>query len=70
VFLFAPLSIHWVVCFWLHKVWRTVCEERPDNPCGTDGLRVEDKRSIIEGAVLEVRGLFFDSPSQPRGQSP
>jgi hypothetical protein len=25
--------------------------------------------SVIEGAVLEVRGLFSDGPSQPRGQS-
>jgi hypothetical protein len=69
VFLFTPLSICLAVCFWLHKVWQTVREERPDSLCGADSPRVEDERSVIEGAVLEVQGIFSDGPSQPRGQS-
>jgi hypothetical protein len=34
-----------------------------------DGLRCLHGRSIIKGVVVEVRGLFSDSPPQPRGQS-
>jgi hypothetical protein len=37
---------------------------------GADGPRAHRGGSVIEGAVLEVRGLFSDGPSQPRGQSP
>jgi hypothetical protein len=32
-----------------------------------DGLRCLHGRSVIEVAVLEVRGLFSDGPPQPRG---
>jgi hypothetical protein len=69
VFLFAFLLIHLARCFWLHKVWRTVREERPDNPRGADGLQVEDGRSIIRGAVREVRVAFSDGPPCPSGRS-
>jgi hypothetical protein len=34
-----------------------------------DSLRAHRGRSVVEGAVLEVRGLFSDGPSQPRKQS-
>jgi hypothetical protein len=34
-----------------------------------DGPRAHRGQSVIEGAVLEVRWLFSDGPSQPRGQS-
>jgi hypothetical protein len=34
-----------------------------------DGPQDHHGRSIIEGAVLEVLGLFSDGPSQPRGRS-
>jgi hypothetical protein len=33
------------------------------------GPRCLHGRSIIEGVVLEVRGLFLDGPPQPRRQS-
>jgi hypothetical protein len=36
---------------------------------GVDGPRAHHGWSVIEGAALEVRGLFLDGPSQPRGQS-
>jgi hypothetical protein len=35
----------------------------PDGPWAHHG------QSVIEGAVLEVRGLFSDGLPQPRGQS-
>jgi hypothetical protein len=60
VFLFAPLSIHLSVCFWLNNVWRTVREERLDSPCGTDGPRVEDGRSAA--APRTVRLGHVDGP--------
>jgi hypothetical protein len=34
-----------------------------------DGPRFLHRRSVTEGAVLEICGLFSDSPPQPRGQS-
>jgi hypothetical protein len=37
-------------------------QERPDSLSSADGQRVEDRPSVIEGAVLEVRGLFSDGP--------
>jgi hypothetical protein len=36
---------------------------------GSDGPLVHHGRSVIEGAVLEVRGLFSDVPPQTHGQS-
>jgi hypothetical protein len=36
---------------------------------GADGPWAHHRRSIIEGAVLEVGGLFSDSPPQPHRQS-
>jgi hypothetical protein len=66
VFLHAFRSIHFASGFLLHGVhgWsvlecRTVRE-------GADGPRAHHRRFVIEGAVLEVRGLFSDNPSQPR----
>jgi hypothetical protein len=44
------------------KVWRTVREVRPDSPYNADGPWVEDKRSIFQGAVLEVREAISDGP--------
>jgi hypothetical protein len=61
--------------------WRMV-REKLDSPSvlrvlecwtvrdGADGPRAHRGQSVIEGAVLEVRGLFSDGPPQPRGQSP
>jgi hypothetical protein len=36
---------------------------------GADSPGAHRGQSIIEGAVLEVRGLFSDGLPQPRGQS-
>jgi hypothetical protein len=36
---------------------------------GADGPRAHQEQSVIEGAVLEIQGLFSDGPPQPRGQS-
>jgi hypothetical protein len=66
VTLVAPLSIRLAMCFSLHKVWQTVREERPNSPCGADGLWVEDGWSVIEGIVLEVRGYFWMVRAAPR----
>jgi hypothetical protein len=69
VFLHAFRSIHFACGFLLHGV-----RERSILECWTvrdraDGPWAHRGRSVIVGAVLEVRGLFSDSPSQPRGQS-
>jgi hypothetical protein len=69
VFLRAFRSIHLAGGFLLHGV-----RGRPVLKCrtvhdGADGPRAHRGRSVIEGAVLEVRGLFSDCPSQPCGQS-
>jgi hypothetical protein len=69
-FLRVFCSIHFVGGFLLHEVrrrsvleCRTVCD-------GEDGPRAHHGRSVIEGAVLEVRGRFSDSPPQlARGRS-
>jgi hypothetical protein len=37
-----------------------------DSPRGEAGQSVRRGRSVIEGAVLEVRGLVSDDPPQPR----
>jgi hypothetical protein len=36
---------------------------------GVDGPWAHRGRSVIEGVVLEVRGLFSDGSSHNRGQS-
>jgi hypothetical protein len=69
VFLFVSLPIGLAVCFWLHKVWWTVREDSRDSLRGADGPRVEDGRSIIEGAVLVVWKRFLDGPPYPRVRS-
>jgi hypothetical protein len=62
-------TIHFTGVFLLHGVrGRSVLECRTVRD-GADGPRAYHGRSVIEGAVLEVRGLFSDGPSQPRGQS-
>jgi hypothetical protein len=69
VFLRAFRSIHFAGGFLLHEVrgWSVLeCRMVRD---GADGPRAHHGWSVIEGAVLEVRGLFSDGPSQPRGQS-
>jgi hypothetical protein len=69
VFLRAFRSILFVGGFLLHEVrGRSVVECRTVR-VGADGPRAHRGRSVIEGAVPEVRGLFSDGPSQPRGQS-
>jgi hypothetical protein len=69
VFLRAFHSIHFVGGFLLHEVrGRSVLECRRVR-VGADGPRAHRGRSVIEGAVQEVRGLFSDGLSQPRGQS-
>jgi hypothetical protein len=69
VFLRAFRSIHFVGGFLLHKVRRRSVLE-----CRTVRVRADDPwahrgRSVIEGAVLEVQGMFSGGPLQPRGQS-
>jgi hypothetical protein len=69
VFLLAFCSIHFAGGFLLQEVrGRSVLECRTIRDAA-DGPRAHHGRSVFEGAVLEVRGLFFDGPSQPRGQS-
>jgi hypothetical protein len=66
-FLCVFRSINYVGGYLLHVVReRSVLDCRMIRD-GADGLRVHRGRSVIEGAVLEVRGLFSDSPPQPRG---
>jgi hypothetical protein len=69
VFLRAFRSIHFVGVFLLHKVRRQFALECRTVRVGADGPWAHCGRSVIEGAVLEVQGLFSDSRSQPRGQS-
>jgi hypothetical protein len=61
--------IHFVGGFLLHEVrGRSVLECR--TVCGgANGPQAHRGRSAIEGAVLEVRGCFSDSPPYPRGRS-
>jgi hypothetical protein len=69
VFLCAFCSILFIGGFLLHEVrGRSVLECRMVR-VGADGPRAHRGRSVIEGAVLEVRGLFSEGPSQPRRQS-
>jgi hypothetical protein len=69
VFLRAFRSILFVGEFLLHEVRRRSVLECRTVHVGADGPRAHRGQSVIEGAVLEVRGLFSDSPSQPHGQS-
>jgi hypothetical protein len=63
VFLCAFRSIHFVSGFLLHEVHgRSVLECRTVR-VGADGPRAHRRRPVIEGAVLEVWGLFSDGPS-------
>jgi hypothetical protein len=64
VFLRVFRSIHFVGGFLLHEVrGRSVLECRTVR-VGADGPRSHCLRSVIEGAVLEVRERFSDSPPQ------
>jgi hypothetical protein len=69
VFLRAFRSIHFVGGFLLHEVRGRSVLECWMVRVWADGPRAHRGRSVIVGAVLEVRGLFSDGPSQPRGQS-
>jgi hypothetical protein len=62
-------SIHFAGGFLLHGVRRQSVLECQTVRDGADGPQAHRGRSIIEGAVLEVRGLFSDGPSQPHRQS-
>jgi hypothetical protein len=63
VFLRAFRSIHFVGGFLLHEVrGRSVLECRTVRVVA-DGPRAHCGRSVIEGAVLVIRGLFSDGPS-------
>jgi hypothetical protein len=67
VFLRAFRSILFASGFLLHEVrGRSVLECRMVRD-GANGPRAHRGRSVIEGAVLEVRGLFLDGLSQPCG---
>jgi hypothetical protein len=69
VFLRAFRSIHFAGGFLLHGVrgWSVLeCRTVRD---GADGPQAHHRWSFIEGAVLEVRGLFWDRPSQTHRQS-
>jgi hypothetical protein len=68
-FLCVFRSIHFVGGFLLHEVCgRSVLECRTVRN-GADGPRAQRIQFVIEGAILEVQGLFWDGPLQPRGQS-
>jgi hypothetical protein len=69
VFLRAFRSILFVSGFLLHEVRRRSVLECRTVRVGADGPWAHRRRPVIEGAVLEVSGLFSDGPLQPRGQS-
>jgi hypothetical protein len=69
VFLRAFRSILFVSGFLLHEVRGRSVLECQTVRVGADGPQAYRGRSIIEGAVLEARGLFSNGPSQPRGRS-
>jgi hypothetical protein len=76
VFLRAFRSILFVVGFLLHEVRRRFVLECRKVRVGADGPRAHCERSVIEGAVLEVRGCFrtvrrslADIPPRPHGRS-
>jgi hypothetical protein len=68
MFLRAFRSIQFAGGFLLHGVHEWFVLECRTVRDGADGPRAHRGRSVIEGAVLEVRGLFLDGPSHPRGQ--
>jgi hypothetical protein len=66
-FLHVFSSIHFASGFLFHEdCGRSVLECQTVHG-GADGPWAHRRRSVIEGAVLEVRGLFSDVLSQPRG---
>jgi hypothetical protein len=66
-FLRVFCSIHFASGFLLHRVrGRSVLECRAVRD-GANGPRAHRGQSVTKGAVLEVRGLFSDGPSQPHG---
>jgi hypothetical protein len=69
VFLRAFRSIHFAGGFLLHGVCERSVLECQTVRDGADGLWAHHGWSIIKGVVPEVRGLFSDGLSQPRGQS-
>jgi hypothetical protein len=69
VFLRAFHSILFVGGFLLDEVRRWSVLKCWTVRVGADGPRAHRRRSVIEGAVLEVRGLFSDGPSQPHRRS-
>jgi hypothetical protein len=69
VFLRAFCSIHFAGGILLHGVRGRSVLECQTVRYGADGPQAHRGRSVIEGAVLEVEGLFSDGPSQPHGQS-
>jgi hypothetical protein len=68
-FLRAFRLILFVGGFLLHEVrgrYVLECRTVRDRADGAQALRGQ---SVIEGVVLEVRGVFLDSPPRPRGRS-
>jgi hypothetical protein len=61
-FLCVFRSIHFVGGFLLHEVRERSVLECQTVRDGADGPRVLRGQSVIDGAVLEVRGLFSDGP--------
>jgi hypothetical protein len=68
-FLRVFCSILFVGGFLVHEVHGRSVLECQTIRVGADGLWVHRGRSVIEGAVLEIRWLFLDSPPQTRGRS-
>jgi hypothetical protein len=60
VFLRASVSIHFVRHFWWLEVCCTVREAGADGIFRADGPWVGRGRSVIRGAVVEVRVAFLD----------
>jgi hypothetical protein len=69
VFLRAFRWIHFVSEFLLHEVHGRSVLECQTICVGADGPRAHRGWSVIECAMLEVRGFSSDGLSQPRGQS-
>jgi hypothetical protein len=69
MFLRAFHSILFAGGFLLHEVHGRSVLECQTVRDGADGPRAHCGLSVIKGVVLEVRGLFSDGPSQPRGRS-
>jgi hypothetical protein len=63
MFLRAFRSIHFAGGFLVHEVRGRSVLECWTVRDGADGPRAHHGWSVIEGALLEVRGLFSDGPS-------